>query len=385
MLIFKGMFGKSSKNKRIYFDYAASTPVREEVLQVMRPYWSEEFGNPLATHSFGREAQKKVSEATQEVALGLFARPDEIYFTSGGTESNALALRGTIDEMSAGSSVVISSIEHSSVLGIEEYAKKRGVEMRKLPVSSRGIIDISKLSEVIDSSTRLISIGLVNSEIGTIQPIRHVVQYAKKHAPALIHTDASQAPLWITLNVTSLGIDMLTLDAQKMYGPKGIGILYIRRGVNLSPLFFSTDERVVRPGTPPVPLIMGFSKAFSLAQEGVDERVSNVEEVRNYFIDNLQERGGRLNGALTERVANNVNITFPHINHLFLQTQLDEAGIACALGSACQSGEEEGSYVIRSIGGDGQALRFTLGEETTRKDIDCALEEIDKALKVQKA
>lgn len=389
------------KMRRVYLDYAAATPLRDEVKAAMEPYWSEHCGNAGAMHAEGMRARRALGEARESVARVLRAHSDEIIFTGSGTESNAIAIFGVIGEYErahgydvSGLHIVTSVIEHPSVLQGFRDLEERGARVDYLRVDTRGFIDLPQARSVITPDTTLVSAMYVNNEIGTIEPIADiakVIRHARKESSApfrlpvssfrlpAFHTDASQAPLYLPLGVDMLGVDLLTIDGQKIYGPKGIGALYIRRGTPIRGIMRGgKQERSLRPGTEPIPLIVGLAKALELADKEREETCRRLTELRNYFIDEILKAipGAELNGDKEKRLPNNVNISFPGFDNEFLIISLDERGVACASRSACIVGPD-GSYVIRSLGKDSEraisSLRFSLGRDTTKEDIDYAL------------
>jgi cysteine desulfurase len=362
------------KNREICLDYAASTPVAREVLRSMKPYWRKEFGNPFSRHSLGERALEAVLQAKRDIAHGLSVRESEIHFTSGATESNALMLRGVVEgRVARGSNIILSEIEHASLQDIDSYAESRGVEVRRVRVTKDGIVDSEDLMHLVDERTILVSIMYINSEIGTIQPIKDISRALKKLShPPLFHTDASQAPLWLSVDMKSLGVDMATFDAQKMYGPKGVGFLYVKNGISLKGLFFSHKEaKTVRPGTIPTPLVVGCARALERALRGREERVGRVKKLRDYLIDELGAFDElTLNGSRKDRVANNVSVTWKGAHHEYLRALLNRNGIMCSTGSACSAGDEVVQSVVALGEGKSEAVRFSLGEETRKRDIN---------------
>ncbi|MEX0935099.1 MAG: cysteine desulfurase family protein [Candidatus Paceibacterota bacterium] len=377
-------------NDRIYLDYASTTPVDSRVLSAMEPYWNEDFFHPRSLHSDGKSVEEVIDEARHVIghALGMQGYVGEVdfVFTSSGTESNTLALRGLLDSFSdeecAGKRVILSAIEHPSVADIKKYAEKRGMEVVLIPIDAEGIIDISAFKDALNDETLLVSVQLVNSEIGTIQPVREVVKETRKMDGRIyVHTDASQAWLWQSIDVEKLGVDLLTVDAHKMYGPKGIGGLFIKKDVSIEPLFLGS-EKSYRSGTPPIPLIIGFREAVEIAEAERGEYSASISRLRDVLIQNIQTQfpQATINGSLEKRVPGNVSISFPSTNHEFLQMRLDEAGISVATRSACLESGGEGSFVISELPGGSQreALRVTLGKETTEGEVERFCEVLKK-------
>lgn len=378
-------FGRS---RRVYLDYAAATPVREEVFDAMKPYWAGKFANPGAIHEEGRAAARVVENARQLCGEVLSTPNDTITFTSGGTEANNLALFGMVTHaLSTGRAledieVITTEIEHPSVLEPLKELEKRGVVVTYTPVDENGRVILDELRKCINEKTLLISISYINSEVGTIEEVKkitHLVRaYKKDHSEQdlYVHLDAAQAPLWLPCRFDSLGVDTMSLDSGKFYGPKGIGVLVAKRGVNISPVSFGGgQEDGVRPGTENVPLIVGFSKALELAQNNHEERSSDVAKIREYCFEKLESIDGvRINGAREARAANNINISINGVEGEYAVVALDVGGIAASTKSACGGKKTGGSHVVRTLYGDdaraSETIRFTLGEETTRRDID---------------
>lgn len=373
-------------NDRTYLDYGATTPVDPRVLAAMEPYWSNSFFHPWSLHSDGVAVKDVIEEARAKIgrALGIVGHVSEkeLIFTSSGTESNTLALRGFLDSFKAedlkGRHIILSSIEHPSVLDIRSYAQEKGMNVDLIPVDEEGLIDRGAFREALKKETLLVSIQMVNSEIGTVQPIRDLVKDVRKMEGRIyVHTDASQAWLWEKIDVERLDIDMLSVDAHKMYGPKGVGALFVREDVPLRPLFLGSEDSY-RAGTPPTPLIAGFQEAVEIAEIERDAYIVPIRELRDFLIARLKVHFPQaiINGSLEKRVPGNVSISFPATNHEFLQVRLDEVGISVATRSACLEGGGEGSFVIAGLPGEKrrEALRITLGKETTRGEVEYFLE-----------
>jgi cysteine desulfurase len=395
--------------ERLYLDYAASTPLDPRVKLAMEPYWMEKIGNAGALHAEGREAKAALEEARQTVADVFGSRPDEVIFTSGGTESNALALFGTVKHYDLEHKgdlsrlhVITTAIEHPSVIDGLRELEERGARLDIIGVDHRGIIDLKALERVLTRETFLVSVMYVNNEIGSIQPIQEVAKLVRKmkkqRSPQenlsgtttpYLHTDASQAPLYLPVRVDALGVDLLTVDAQKIYGPKASGALYIRRGVNIRGLFRGgKQERGLRPGTPPTPMVVGMAVSLKFAETEREEVSAKVREVQDYFIDRaLAELPGvELNGDRHERLPNNVNLSFPGFESEFLILALDARGVACAARSACID-QGEGSYVVASLGKSKicavSSLRFSLGKATTKTEADRTIDALKEILASQ--
>jgi cysteine desulfurase len=380
------MFNFGTK-KRIYMDYAAATPVRPEIVSLMQPFLSDDFANPGAIHQEGVQAKAAVEDARLEVARTLEVRPEAVYFTASGTESNNLAIAGVIEarrqegEEYADMEVLTTAIEHPSVIEVLNHYASLGVKVTEVSVGEDGVLDLNDLKNKLSHKTVLITTAFVNSEIGSIAPVRPIVRavaaYNKEEgAKIVVHLDAAQAPLWLSCSVSQLGVDIMSLDAGKCYGPKGVGVLALRRGVELVPTFFGGgQERGLRPGTENVPLIVGAARAIKLAQDSYKERAEKVSALRDQAIEKLTKiEEVEVNGSAAERVANNVNVSIAGVEAEFAAITLDTAGIACSTKSACGSGRGTGSAVVRAITGDDErartSLRFSFGEGTTAAEID---------------
>ena len=375
-------------DKRIYLDHAASTPTLKEVLNTMEPYWSKDFANPGGLHREGVLAKAAVEATRAEVALLLGAKPQEIIFTSGGTEGNSLAVLGFVEKLvEEGTQLkdmhfISTKIEHPSVLHIFEKLLRRGAMVTFLGVSDEGIVDPQSVREALQYETVLVSVMYANNEIGTIQPIREIGRMVKEYrgegALPRLHVDASQVPSYLDVTVEKLGVDLLVLDGQKIYGPKGVGVLYIKKGVALAPLFWGgRQERGLRPGTENVPLIVGFGVALKIALRGRETETKRLEKLRDDFISLVLKTIPKmtLNGHRSMRLANNINFTLSGMDGEWVVSLLDAKGIAVGTRSSCFSPKDgEGSYVIRAIGGDKDAsrrsVRITLGRETTWEDLE---------------
>jgi len=396
----------SKKTKRIYMDYAATTPLDSQVKREMDRFWTDDFGNPSAIYKEGVITKKVLEGSRKKTAKAINSHSDEILFTSGGTESNNLVIFGFLNSLEeqganlADLHIITSAMEHHSVLDCFKEFEKKGMDVDYVGVGEDGIIDLNVIKELLRPNTVLVSIMYANNEIGTVQPIAKISRIIKKYSeinlgakppselggrtPKLVfHTDASQAPLYLDINVDSLGVDLMTLDGQKIYGPKGVGALYIKRGVSLKPILFGGgQEGGLRPGTENVPLIVGFAKALEIADEEREEESNRLIELRDYFIHRILKEipGSQLNGDGVNRLPNNINISIPNIDNEFAIIQMDERGIACSAKSACLSMEGTGSHVLKSLGKDEssirQSLRFSLGKSTTKGDIDYVIKNL---------
>lgn len=381
------------ENRRVYLDYSATTPADPRVVQAMLPYLTEKFGNASSVHGFGQEARAAVDRARREVATLLGARANEIVFVSGGTEANNLAIRGVCEAAEAhGRHIVTSAIEHSSVRGICEALEKRGWEVTRLPVYENGIVKTEDVRAALRSDTVLISVMLANNEIGTIQPIEEIgalVRAEREQTARRIwfHTDAVQAAGRRELNVETLGCDLLSLSAHKLYSPKGTGALYVRRGVRLaSQNLGGHQERERRAGTEGIPGIVAFGEAAKLAREEINQRVQHEERLRNIFEKGVTERIDDIvfNGDHTGRLSHVSNISFRFIEGEGLLIGLDLQGIAVSTGSACSSGTLEPSPVILALGRNDElargAIRFSFGKNNTEADVNYVLEVLSRVV-----
>jgi cysteine desulfurase len=359
----------------IYMDHSATTPVDPEVTEAMLPYFSEKFGNPSSLYTIGRQARKAIEESRQKVADLIGAKKEEIIFTGSGTESDNLAIKGfAYKNRKKGDHIITSSIEHHAVLNTCKYLEMQGFKVTYLPVSKEGLVSPSDIEKAITSNTLLITIMHANNEIGTIQPIEEIGKIAKeKNIP--FHTDAVQTAGKLQINVDSLGVNMLSISSHKFYGPKGVGALYLRKGTLVEPLIHGGGhERNIRSSTENVPGIVGFGKAAELAKEGLQE-VEKIAKLRNSLIKGLLEiKDSYLNGHLTKRLPDNVNIRFSYIEGESMILNLDMKGVAASTGSACSSTSLEPSHVLMAIGLKPEeahgSLRLTLGRNNTQEDVD---------------
>jgi cysteine desulfurase len=385
-----------AETRKVYLDHSATTPADRRVVEAMLPYLTERFGNASSVHSFGQEARAAVDRARREVAALIGARANEIVFVSGGTEANNLALRGITDagqtrkNISNGSStkkghVITSSIEHSSVRGISDELEKRGWDITRLPAYEEGIVRIDDVRAALRSDTVLISVMLANNEIGTLQPISEIgalVREERTNGRQLwLHTDAVQAAGRIPLDTETLGCDLLSLSAHKLYAPKGTGALFVRRGVRLvSQNVGGHQEREKRAGTEGVPGIVAFGMAAKLAREELAERSEHERQLRDRFEAGVTERIEDIvfNGDRARRLPNLSNISFRFIEGEGLLISLDLQGVAVSTGSACSSGTLEPSPVIQALGRNDElargAIRFSFGKDNTAEDVDYVLE-----------
>lgn len=370
-------------SKLIYLDNAATTAVRPEVVEAMLPYFSEKYGNPSSVYDFAAKNKKAVNESRQIIADTLNADVRDIYFTAGGTESDNWALIATAEAYEAkGKHIITSKIEHHAILHTCEYLESRGFEISYIDVDENGILKIDQLKAAIRLDTILISVMFANNEIGTLQPIEEIGKLAKEHN-ILFHTDAVQAFGQVPIDVEVMNIDMLSASSHKLNGPKGIGFLYIRKGLKLrSFIHGGAQERKRRAGTENVPGIVGFGKAVEIAAATMKERTEKERELRDYLISRILKEIPyvRLNGDRTKRLPNNANFSFQFIEGESLLIMLDMEGICGSSGSACTSGSLDPSHVLLAIGLPHEiahgSLRLTLSEEITKEDIDYVVEKV---------
>lgn len=367
----------------IYLDNAATTKVRPEVVQAMVPYFTEYYGNPSSVYEFSTPCKQAISHSRETIANSLGAKPGEIYFTVGGTESDNWAIKAAAEAYeSKGRHIITSKIEHHAVLHTCEYLEKHGFEVTYLDVDEYGTVKLDELKKAIRPDTILISIMFANNEIGTIQPIKEIGEIAKEHG-ILFHTDAVQAYAHVPIDVNEYHIDMLSASGHKLNGPKGVGFLYIRTGVKIrSFIHGGAQERKRRGGTENVPGIVGLGKAVELAMADMAERAAKETELRDYLIDRVMKEVpyARLNGHRTNRLSNNANFAFQFIEGESMLIMLDMEGICGSSGSACTSGSLDPSHVLLAIGLPHEiahgSLRLTLSEENTKEEMDFVVEQI---------
>ncbi len=373
--------------RRIYLDYAATTPMLPEVLKEMQKYFSEGFGNPSSLHSVGREAKDAVEHARVDVAQSLGAKPEEIIFTSGGTESDNSALKGVAYAMkNKGNHVITSKIEHHAVLETCHFLERQGFKVTFLPVDENGIVDPDDVRKAITDQTILTSIMHANNEIGTIEPLEDISKICREKG-VYLHTDAVQSFGSLDTNVDNLGIDLLSLSAHKFYGPKGIGVLYIRKGTRILPLIHGgAQEMRKRASTQNVPGIVGLGAAARLATEHKSQRIQKYTHLRDKLIrlilDQIEDT--KLNGHPEKRLPNNCHVIIKYVEGESMLLKLDAVGIEVATGSACSSGSLEPSHVLLSIGISAEdahgSLRLTVGRLTTEQDIDYVGEHLPRVV-----
>ncbi len=392
---------KKPRKKLIYMDYASTSPVDPKVEAAMRPFWQRSFGNPSALHRLGVEAKNAVADARRKIASVFFAQPDEIIFTSGGTESDNLAIMGVVQTAKKTIQkphIITTAIEHSAILETCRSLEVWGAEVTYLPVSPSGIVDPKQVKEALKKNTVLVSVMYANNEIGTVQPIVEIakeIRHFKKnktshpHYP-YFHTDATQAVNYLPINIAKLGVDLLSCNASKIYGPKGIGALYKKRYVQLAEITFGgSQEYGLRAGTENVPLIVGFAQAMEIAEKMKIKESARLAKLRDYFFSMISKNfpDAVINGDKLERLPNNINISFPGYESDFLVIELDARDILVSGKSACKSGDGEISYVINAIRPDADetegSVRFSLGRTTTKQDVDYAVASLKEVFKKQ--
>ena len=366
---------------RIYLDYAATTPTHPDVVKAMLPYFSGTFGNPSSIYACGQEAKEAIEEARSRAALLIGARDEEIVFTSGGTEADNTALKGVAyAQKDRGNHIITSSIEHHAILETCHFLETQGFEVTFLSVDGHGMVDPDDVSRAITGKTIIVSIMHANNEVGTIQPIAEIAKITCE-AGVYLHTDAVQTVGHVPFNVDKLGIDLLSMSAHKLYGPKGVGFLYVRKGTRLVPFMHGGEqESGRRASTHNVPGIVGLGKAAQIAQQEMVEEAERVTRLRNKLIKGMLENidHAQLNGHPQVRLPNNVNLSISYAEGEAMCLNLDREGICCSTGSACSSGTTEPSHVLLALGLDPlqahSSLRFSLGKWTTEEEIDRVLD-----------
>ena len=372
---------RAAVSKKIYMDHAATTYTRKEVLEEMLPFFTEHFGNPSSVHQLGREVKKHVDIAREKVASAIGALPEEIYFTGGGSEADNWAIKGAAyANRNKGNHIITTQIEHHAVLHTCEHLEKEGFEVTYLPVDSTGLISLEDLKKSIKENTILITIMFANNEIGTIQPIAEIGKIARERK-IYFHTDAVQAVGSVKVDVKELSVDLLSLSAHKLYGPKGIGALYVKKGIKLHNLIHGGgQERRRRAGTENVPGIVGLGKAIEVATSGLEVNSARIKALRDRLIQGVMDKVPytRLNGHPELRLPNNANFCFEFIEGESLLLNLDMRGIAGSSGSACTSGSLDPSHVLLAIGLSHEiahgSLRLSLGDVNTEEDVDYVIE-----------
>lgn len=376
------------EKKPIYFDHAATTPVDKNVLEKMLPYFTEVFGNPNSQHAYGREAVKAVDEARDNIAKIIGAKPSELYFTSGGTESDNWALRGILHAYKdKGKHFIISPIEHAAMLVTAKALTKEGFEVDYMKVNEEGFVELEHLKSIIRKDTIFVGCMMANNEVGTIEPIKEIAEIAHS-VGAVMFTDAVQAAGVLKINVKDLGVDVMSMSSHKIYGPKGVGALYIRNGLRTESIITGGhQERMKRGGTTNTAGIVGFSEAFKIAVKDIDKNFEYVSSLRDHFIDRVLSEVPfvKLNGPRQNRLPANADFSFEFIEGESILFSLDLAGIAVSSGSACSSGSLEPSHVLLALGLPEElahgSIRFSFGKHNTIEEVDYAVETIKSAVK----
>lgn len=378
----------------IYLDYAATTPTDPRVLKAMIPYFKDIFGNASSLHSFGQEAKKAIDQAREQVAALIKSNPGEIIFTSGGTEADNLAIKGLFYALNRPQShIITSAIEHPAVLKPCHFLEKQGARITYLPVDKQGLVNPDDLCQTINDETILVSTMHANNEIGTIQPIKQIGEIVKAEkdkreknknkCPIYFHTDAVQTLGHLPIDVNELGVDMLSMSSHKLYGPKGVGALYVGQGIKLTPWMHGGEqERNRRASTENLPGIVGFGKACQIAAQEFKQEAERLKELRDYLINQILSKikYSQLNGHPEKRLPNNVNVSIKGVEGEGMLMSLDLVGVACSTGSACSSSILEPSHVLLALGLAPEvahsSLRFTLGKWTKKKDLDYTIEHL---------
>ncbi len=371
----------------IYLDHAATTAVHPDVLKEMLPYFTDKFGNPSSVYGFAANNKNKLTEARETIAGALGAKPEEIYFTAGGSESDNWALKCTAEAYGVhGGHIITTKIEHHAILHTCKYLQNRGYDVTYLDVDENGLVDLNTLEAAIRPDTFLITIMFANNEIGTIEPIKEIGEIAHRHG-ILFHTDAVQAFGQIPIHVDEMNIDMLSASGHKFNGPKGIGFLYIKKGLKLKSFIHGgQQERGRRAGTENVPGIVGIAKACEIAMAEMEERMKKETELRDYLIERILKEipYTRLNGHSKKRLPNNVNISFQFVEGESILIMLDMAGICASSGSACTSGSVDPSHVLLAIGLPHEiahgSLRLTIGYENTKEEMDTVVDNLKRII-----
>lgn len=369
--------------KNVYMDYSATTPVKKEVLDAMLPYFSEHFGNPSSLYSIAQESKEALEKARGQVASLIGAKANEVFFTAGGSEADNWALEGVADALKdKGNHIITTKIEHHAILHTAEYLEKHGIDVTYLDVDAEGRVNPEDVKNAITDKTVLISIMMVNNEVGTIEPIKEIAEIAHNHG-ILFHTDAVQALGNVPIDVDNMSIDLMSMSGHKIYGPKGVGALYIRKGTKISNFIHGgAQEMKKRAGTENLAGIVGFGKATELAKENLESHINRVSELRDYFISEVTSKipDTIVNGSMEHRHPGNANISFEYIEGESMLILLDMNGISVSTGSACSSKSLTPSHVLSAMGIPVErihgTLRFTIGDPTTKEDIDYVIEKL---------
>ena len=376
----------SNDKETIFLDNASTTVMKRETLEAMEPYFLVDYGNPSSIHSMGRSPRDACTDARKTISQIINAQPEEIYFTSGGTESDNWVLTAVARKSGKGRNIVISKIEHHAIIETADYLEKEGFEIRRVNVDAEGVVKLDELRELVDENTALVSVMTANNEIGTIEPLKKISEIA--HAKgALFHTDAVQAVCHIPIDVKADGIDLLSASGHKFGGPKGIGFLYIREGVRLDPFMRGgAQEEGKRAGTTNVPGIVGMAKAAELESADMAEKMKKIAEARDHAIERIEKEipFAKLNGHRTQRLPGNVNFSFRFVEGESLLMMLNHEGICVSTGSACASGSLDPSHVLLAIGLPHEiahgSVRMSLSDSNTMEQIDKAVDVLKRSL-----
>ncbi len=376
----------------VYLDHSATTALDSRVLDSMMPYFTEVYGNASSQHTVGQKSAKAVELARIKVAKALNAKPSEIYFTSGGTESDNTAIKGIAEARGdKGKHVITTAIEHHAIIESCKYLKKRGFEVTYLKPDKNGIVSAKQVEDAIREDTILVSVMMANSEIGSLQPISEIGKICRENK-IIFHTDAVQAIGSVKVDVQEMNVDLLSLSAHKFYGPKGVGALYIRNGVRVSRFMTGGEqERKMRAGTYNTPGIVGLGEAITLATENVEDYANKLSSLRNYMAERITKEIPfcYINGNMDKRLPGNLNVTFKYIEGESILLMLDMNGICASSGSACSSGSLEPSHVLLAIGVPAEeahgSIRFTLGKENTKEQIDYTVDKLKETVEKLRA
>lgn len=371
----------------IYFDNSATTAIDSEVFKSMIPFLTEEYGNPSSLYHIGRNAKKAIEKAREQVANLINADKNEIYFTSCGTESDNTAIKGTAyANKSKGNHIITTKIEHHAILESCKNLEKKGFRVTYLNVDREGIVDLQELEDSITDETILISVMTANNEIGTVQPIEYIAKIAKKHN-IIFHTDSVQAIGNIHIDVKQMGIDMLSMSGHKIYGPKGVGVLYVRKGINFDEFMNGGhQERGKRAGTENLASIIGIGKACKLCENNFENHINNITKLRNYCIEKINENieGVKINGSMENRLPGNINLSFRGVEASGLLLELDKKGICVSAGSACNSNESTPSHVLTAIGLSAEeaksTIRISIGKFNTKWEVDFLVQNLKEII-----
>lgn len=372
---------------KIYIDHAATTPCDKQVVEAMIPYFTDAFGNADSQHFFGRETAKAVADARQSIAQNIGCKPNELYFTASGTESDNWALKGVaLRRKSKGNHVIVSCIEHHAVLSSAQWLEKQGFKVTYLPVDSQGIVQPAELEKVIDDQTILVSVMYVNNEVGTIQPIAELAQIAHKHG-AVFHSDCVQAMPYINVDVNQLGADLVSFSAHKFYGPKGVGALYIKNGLKIDKLVCGGgQERSQRGGTSNTPAIVGMAKALEIAKAEMQQNNQHIQALCNHFVERVEKEIPfvRYNGNKQHCVPSIANFSFEFVEGEGILMLMDFNGIAVSSGSACSSGSLDPSHVLLAMGVPIEvshgSIRFSFGKHNTMEEVDYTVDKLKETI-----